>query len=447
MDTQPQSGPPDPTSPGRLSVWRLAVLAGLLVAAAAVGGVAYWHWQRPSQRFARALAALDAKRWDEVKRELAGLERAPDYEPQQHFLRGALLVHAGKPRRALEELAHTVHDPELRVPTLVRSGEAFYRIGDLRRAIHVLSQAVEADAGAVDAHRWLASAYYDLGLVDAAAAHLIRVAELDPADPRPHRLMGLIQKDFEKYAPAVESYRESLRRSANQPDGEEILLELAECQIKLREHDAALETLAEAPPSADRWVAEAECHYGEGRSDEAKRLLEQALEQSPVNLRGLMLLATILLEERNAAGAVELLTRAVIGYPKEYAARFKLAQAYRRLGDAKHADEHAAVARELDQLREEFAKLHKKANLEPNNADVRCRLGQLARQLDRPDLARVWFRSALQIDPRHEEARRSLRGGGAGGFRVRGTRRMEADGQGRLRPFPQRGLRPGAHVG
>ena len=414
MGNEPQSSTQDRKTPRRLRAWGLAAVAGALVAAAAVGGGVTWRRQRPAQRFARAMAALDAKRWEDVERELAGLEGAAGYEPQQHFLRGALLLHRGKLYPALEEFGHAVGDPALRVRTLVLSGEALCRAGDLRNAIRLLAQALEADPDAIDAHRLLASACDALGLTDAAAAHLVRVAELDPADPRPLRLLGQMQKDFEDYAGAVESYRESLRRDADPPDRQEILLELADCEIRLRQYEAAMATLAQATPCADRWTVEAECHHGGGRPDDAKRLLAQALRESPANLRGLMLAGTILLEEQNAAAAVEALSRAVLAYPRDYTARFKLGQAYQRAGDARRAEEHMKVAEEIKQVREEFSRLHQKANAEPDNADVRCRLGQLARRLDRPDLARVWFRAALTVNPRHEEARRSLAGGPPG---------------------------------
>jgi tetratricopeptide (TPR) repeat protein len=360
------------------------------------------------------MAALDAKRWEDVERELAGLEGAAGYEPQQHFLRGALLLHGARLYPALEEFGHSVNDPVLRVRTLVLSGEALCRAGDLGNGVRLLVQAVEADSEAIDAHRLLASAFDALGLTDAAEAHLLRVAELDPADPQPLRVLGQIHKDFEDYAGAVESYRESLRREANQPDRQEVFLELAECELKLRQYDAAMATLAQASPCADRWTLEAECLYGSGRPDEAKRLLALVLRESPANLRGLMLTGTILLEEQKAAGAAEVLSRAVVAYPRDYTARFKLAQAYQRVGDARRAEEHMKVAEQIKQVREEFSRLHQKANGEPDNADVRCRLGQLARQLDRPDLARVWFRAALTINPRHEEARRGLAGGPPG---------------------------------
>jgi tetratricopeptide (TPR) repeat protein len=62
------------------------------------------------------------------------------------------------------------------------SGEAFYQMGNLREAIRVLSVAVLADPDNIDAHRWAAAACYDIGAMDHALRHLLRVAELAPDD-------------------------------------------------------------------------------------------------------------------------------------------------------------------------------------------------------------------------------------------------------------------------
>jgi len=221
-----------------------------------------------------------------------------------------------------------------------------------------------------------------------------------------------MQKDFENYTAAVASYRESLRRQATQPDREQILLELAECQMKLREYAEALVTLSEARGSADRWAAEAECQYNTGHAPEARRLLEQALAEAPAHLPALMLLGTMALDEGKAAAAVEAFSRAVTAYPKDYTARFRLSAAYRRAGNEGLAKQHAEAADQLKRWRLEFTKLHATAAAEPDNAEARCRLGELARELDRPDLAQVWFRAALAIDPRHARTLRNLLGPG-----------------------------------
>ena len=105
---------------------------------------------------------------------------------------------------------------------------------------------------------------------------------------------------------------------------------------------------------------------------------------------------------------MQVLSQAVAGYPKDYTVRFKLERAYRRMGDSQHADEQAGIASEIKRVREQFSNLHETAAAEPRNADVRCQLGVLAQQLDRPDLARVWFQAALAIDPRHAETLRQI---------------------------------------
>lgn len=389
----------------RWSVWAAVIIAAVALTA---GGAAWWQARQPAACYARALAAVDAKQLAVVETELRALQTVPEYEPQCHYLRGVLRLEAGQYYPALEEFGGCVEEPTLRVRTLVRSGQSLYSVRQFQEAIALLRQAVEAEPDCAEAHRWLAAAYYDLGLTVDAVRHLDRVAELVPTDARPHRLKGLINKDLENYQAAVEAYGESLRRDAHQPDGDAIRDELALCQVRLRRHEDALATLAECRPSPNRWSLEAECHHGCGRIAEAQQLVEQTLEAEPANLRALLLKGTIALEAGQAAAAVQVFSRAVQGYPKDYSARFKLERAYRRLPDPAQADEQARAVAELKQLREEFGKLHETAAVQPRNADVRCRLGVLARELDRPDLARVWFQAALAIDPQHAETLRQL---------------------------------------
>jgi tetratricopeptide (TPR) repeat protein len=402
------------------------VAAGLVAAGAVVLGV-YWRELWAGHHFEKALAALDQGRPDAVQRELADLEGVPAYEPHRHFLRGAVLLHARRFYPALDEFGHSVDYPELRVRTLTLSGAALYGLKKYQDAARLLAAAVEADPDAVDAHRWLASAYYDLGLTQPTLAELSRVAELAPADPHPHRLMGLMYKDFERYDAAVEQYRESLRRDANQTEREPILLEMAECQIKLQRLDDALATLAQCQPSPQRWTKEADCHYQAGRTDEARPLLDRTLQQSPADLSALLLTGTIALQDGKAPVAVDAFVRATTAYPKDHVAHYKLSQAYHRVGNHALADQHARIADELRKSRLEFSKLHQTAAAEPGNADVRCRLGVLAGEVGRPDLAQVWFQAALAIDPRHQETLRRL-GGSASPSQQRGPDAVRLQG-------------------
>jgi tetratricopeptide (TPR) repeat protein len=254
------------------SRWWLAATVLVVLAAAALGSALAWRGRQPERRFARALAAVEAGHWDALPREIGALEASPGFEPHAHFLRGLLRLEAGKYYAALEEFGHAVDHPDLRVRSLTLSGKALYQVRELGPAIRLLSQAVQIEPDAIEAHRWLALAYYYLGMTHQTTAHLHRVAELAPDDPRPYRFLGMIEKDLEQYPAAVDYYQEALRRKDQHLlDRQQALLELAECQIKVQQDEAALDTLSEVAPSVERWVLEAECHRRANQNDQAER--------------------------------------------------------------------------------------------------------------------------------------------------------------------------------
>ncbi len=392
------------------SRWQLAALLAALLSALAVAAAVVWHRGAADRSFKRALAALDARQFELVQRELARLDGIAGFEPHRHFLRGTVLLAGGQCFAALEEFGRCVDHPELRVRTLILSGQALYRVKRFRDAVGLLVQALEADPQAADAYACLAAAYDDLGLLNEAFQAWSRLAELRPDDFYPHRMMGLRCKDFERWESAVPMYQEALQRQPPQPDRNEILLEMAECQIRLQRWEEALGTLAQCFPSPQRWTKEAECHLSAGRLDEAQQLLDRSLQHSPVDLSALLLAGTLALQQGKGEAAVAAWQRAAIAYPREYVVHYKLSQAFRRLGKEAEAKRHADLAEELRQVRLEFSQLHATAAAEPDNADVRCRLGVLAKQLDRSDLARGWFHAALSINPRHAEALQHLTG-------------------------------------
>jgi tetratricopeptide (TPR) repeat protein len=380
------------------------VLAGLL----GLGRYGYALRVAPDRRFQAALGALAENDLDGVRAAAEALQDVDGYEPHRRLLTGMVLLRNERLYDAIVAFGFARDHPETRVWAYTLSGEALYKAKQFRDATRILTDAIRMDPQQTDAHRWLAATYYDIGAMNHAIAHLTIVAQQAPHDSRPHRLMGLIHKDYEEYRKAIEAYRECLRRTPHQAAKEEVLLELAACQVKQQQHDEALQTLRTCPSSPQSLWLQAECQRALGDKAAAHRLLDQALRREPTHLQAMYLKGTMELEAGQAAAAAQVLQKAVETYPKEWRPRYSLAMAYKRLGNDPLAAEHLQLVEQLRRLRDRFTELHNQAMQDPNSADLRYQLGVVARQLDKPLLATSWFEAALALQPDHPQALQEL---------------------------------------
>jgi len=150
------------------------------------------------------------------------------------------------------------------------------------------------------------------------------------------------------------------------------------------------------------------CEQRLGRPDEALHLLREALALDPEYLPAKLELGPLLLERGRHGEAIAVLEDAVRGAPYNSQAHFYLSQAYAARGRREQADEQLRLMKEAKVVEREFNDLHEQAAGKPEDADIRYRIGVVARRLGKPDLARLWFRAALAIKPDHFRARTAL---------------------------------------
>lgn len=350
--------------------------------------------------FRRAWGALSASDLEGVQQLLPLIAKYPEFASHARLLEAALLVKAGEHAPAARQLQSPLRWPALRPLALVVAAESLISQGQPLAAEPLLLEALQLNEEVVDAHRWLAVIYYDLGAVDQAETHLNRVAALDPPDYRAHRLLGLMSKDYENFDAAIVRYQAALQRNPPDEPREEILIELSECLLKQKAFAEALQTLEAAAPSVERSVMMAECLYNTNRRDEAVQLLDQVLVEAPKNAAALVLRGDAALLAAENERAVEWLERAVAEQPFEFAARYKLSQALARVGQDVESRAQLQRSEELKQLREKFAKLHEQAIAKPFDAPLRRELATTADLLGRPDLAKVWTKAAETIEAR-----------------------------------------------
>jgi len=362
------------------------IICVVLASGCALGGwlaIRSWRSHDPAQTFQNARTALRSGDMEGVRQAIDELQQTPAYALHGRYLQGCLLLRKGRLTEALEEFRQAVHQPELEIDTMVLAGQTLYQMGRAGDAHQAWKQALKLNPAQVNANRWLGVLYYNLGAMEDALTHLEAVSHLAPDDPRPDRLMGLIYKDFERYKEAVDRYQESLRRDANQHDRDQILIELAESQVRISDYTSALAILKNCMHSPKMQTLEAECHFGLSDREEATRLTVEALKTSFEELTLLRLYGRILLGRGDSNKAIEVLSHAASLHPMDYSIQYNLAQAFSHEGNQTLAQQHAQRAEQLKHQWREFTSLHTRAIGEPSNADIRYQLGRMAQQLGR----------------------------------------------------------------
>ena len=373
----------------------------------------------PEEIYQKGVAALKAQDFVELDQHLTQLESIPEYYKQWAFLSGEKLMatlsgatsieaRQMQLQKALRMLDIARANPEFTTRSLTLAGIAFKQMGNAPTAERLWLEAVTKDPNAVDAHRQLAIQYYDNGVLEKAQFHLRQVAELAPEDPRPLRLMGIINKDFARNRDALENFRESFRRDPDQPGREDALLDMAEVQIRLRMYGDALITLEQSTPSADSLAMQGECLLAQNKQRDAREKAKEALAKDANSFRALLLRGTIALESRDLVIARQVLESAVKKYPTREVGRFKLAQTYSQLKEDDLAKQQLAEYEALKKKRQQYQMLNIQAVREPTNADIRFKIGQMALELYGPQMAETWFAAALRINPNHSAARQEL---------------------------------------
>lgn len=390
---------------------RRAVRRWLTAAVAVVSGgllAAFWWFERPEPLFDRALASLESRDWEQLLYRQLPLARRTGYEPHHAVLAGALLLEAKQFEPALRELRQASRHPQTQAVALLLTGQVLYAERRFREAEVCLVGALRLDPNLADAHRWLAIAYYDIGLMNEAALQLREVAKLAPNDPRPHRIMAVIHMDLGSSAIAVEDLQESLRRDPWQPDRQEMLLDLAIAQLSLKRFDDAQATLASCEESPEMLAVWANCAYALGDPESAREKAERALKLDPHQRLGILVLGKLAFDARDYRGAVEMLSQAVEAAPTDYQLRYTLVTALRAAGEPERAEKELAQVEELRGVQERIDGLLQRAIAEPYDAEIRYQLGLLAVRLKMERIAESWFKAAVALNPRHRLAQIEL---------------------------------------
>lgn len=344
----------------------------------------------------------------EIQQSLDALNGAAGFQSHAHLLHGFLMLRAKHYNEATEDFSYCFDHPDTRVKARVLAGECYYRQGKFGEAERVLRDALVIDRNNVAAYHWLASVLYDSGAYGHARSCLLKVVELTPQEGKPHWVLAKLSLLHGEYSETIKELQKALKGRLNEKQRKTIYLDLATVQVETRQYTDALESLSKCPVSAPALTLKAECRYSEGDKVQAQKLLEQALKMEPDNVAALNLRGKMLLESGDAAGAVPVLLKAEALRYSDTLTHYKLAAAYRQLGNLAAADLETKCSLEIQKISLKADALEKQAAQEPKNARLRYELGTLSLKCREPDQAERWFKAALGLDPSFKQAQVAL---------------------------------------
>lgn len=353
--------------------------------------------ESPQDRFRRTFLSLESGESEGVRETVEMLRRTPGFEEHSELLLAVSLIHSDRSADAVRRLSKLTPTGELRKPLLLYAARSLMDVGRVPEAEAMLRTLLLEDPENAEGHRWLGVLYYDLGAYDFAIREMQILSQLRPDDFRPYRLMGIMYRDFQREADAIEVYEAAMKLGPPPNVAGEIRIEIAKAKIALNQYDDALETLRDLPSTTESESSRARALLGLGRTDDAWKAIQAAIAIDPDDRNVCLIHAELLASESRPTEAVEILRSTVSRFPFDAECRYQLALALRDIGESTLAEAEMERWKHLKDLAGELSQTNFDALSQPHNAEIRDRLAELCSQLGRVELAEMWRQSAAAL--------------------------------------------------
>ena len=358
---------------------------------------------RPSQPpasgralYDQGLTALEQKNYPEVRRIIGLLEKEQPPSEFADLLQATFQLRSNSPQNALRTLLALNLSGPLRQDILLLSGEAFYRAGQLADARQALSTLLAEAPDSVDAHRWLASTWYDLGANIPAIHHLTEVTRLAPDDYRPHWLMGVMYRDFEDFPQAIKHLKAAWERNPPSEVRNLIGVYLSRSLQADHQYELALDFLKQCQPSPAVQVETARAEFSLTRADTAEQLLRETSipDEEQAGIDYFLLYGEILEARGNLQQAIEKYAAGAARFPFDEDLQYRFEIALKAHGETAKSEAAMVEWNRRNELKKRLVELNKIASEQPANAAARKELADICRQMNRPQLAAMWDAAA-----------------------------------------------------
>ncbi len=331
--------------------------------------------------------------YDKAEAELIKALKSDSENPEIYVARAEALMAQGLYREAQRELDRAVAiDPKNPRAYKMLSG-CFFEQKLYRKAVESIEQAIRLNPNDTSLYRSLATAHLGRQDLPGAQAALEKALDIDPADTLSMVMLGeiyLVQKEYAKVERQINlvlqrddrNFHAHLLRGKMYADlgrDEDAIVELQEA--------AALQ-----PDDMEALQAMAGVYLNLKQYGEAEEILSQVIEKNPRSAYAHLVLARVLAQKGDSAGAVSEYKKAIELAPKDIDCHLELGRHYlamKQYAQAEVCFQHAV-------------------SLVPDNVKARLLLGRTFAEQNKVGDAIREFQEAIKADPKNAEARYAL---------------------------------------
>lgn len=238
---------------------------------------------------------------------------------------------------------------------------------------------------------------------------LTRMLELQPDSGYALRRRAWIFARLHKHDEAEADYRRALEVDA---DDAIALLGLAQILLDVRQDGAAAleqyQRLWAVRKDSESAVGLARTLLFLGRTDEARRFLDDWLREHAEDSSALAERGKLALEERHLELAETLLRRAVVGAPDDPRANHTLYLCLIQQGKTSEAEQCQARFQQITQDTARFNNLMGRLKKDPDDPDLRCQVAEIFLRQNQAAEGERWLLATLQIHPDHRPSHQAL---------------------------------------
>ena len=260
-------------------------------------------------------------------------------------LLGVALVRSGRLNEAVPLLENAVQQPpdrELGKQAGLLLIEAFHKLGEVDKALDIARELLSEDPQDADLLYHVYRLHSELGSRAVAA-----LAKEAAGSARLHQVTAELLESQGDYMQAVDQYRRAAQKDPSLPGIHRALavalLNASPGGTARDEARSELEIEIRVNPVDFHSIYElGEIEWSEGRFAEARERFARAVELQPGFVDALIALGKAAIRQGDAEGALPHLEKAVRLAPDNEVARYRLAQAYRRIGREEDASRELA---------------------------------------------------------------------------------------------------------